>query len=110
MCNHHDIDGFSSDLKVEIASKAYRSKILKLIPDNTVLEQDFSDSFTKFRNSHDLTDGEHKQSILNAVKTLTAKGYVTSEKEGDIYKVKITEAGRAARKSIFTKVFSVFSS
>ena len=109
MCNHHDIDGFPSDLKVEIASKVYESRILKLIPRDTVLEQDFSDSFTKFRKNHDITDSEHEQSISNAVKALIEKGRVTSRKEGNLYKITITEAGESARKSIFTKVFSVFS-
>lgn len=109
MCNHHDIDGFPSDLKVEIASKAYESKILKLITENTALEQVFSDSFTNFRKNHDLSDSEHEQSISNAVEALTEKGYITSAKVGDIYNIKVTEAGKTARKSIFTKVFSVFS-
>lgn len=109
MCNHHDIDDFPSDLKVEIASKAYESRILKLIPENSVLEQDFSDSFTKFRKNHNITDSEHEQSVSNAVEALAEKGQVTSTKEGNIYKITITEAGESARKGIFKKVFSIFS-
>ena len=109
MCNHHDIDDFPSDLKIEIASKAYESRILKLIPEESILEQDFSESFTKFRKGHGITDAEHQQSISNAVEALVEKGRITSVKEGNIYKIKITEAGESARKSIFTKVFSVFS-
>ena len=109
MCNHHDTDGFPSDLKVDIASKDYQSRILKLIPENSILEQDFSESFTKFRKDHHITDSEHQQSISNAIEALVEKGRITSAKEGNIYKITITEAGESARKSIFTKVFSVFS-
>ena len=109
MCNHHNIDDFPSDLKVEIASKAYESRILKLIPENSTLEQDFYESFAKFRKNHGITDAEHEQSITNAIEVLIEKGYVTSKKEENIYKITITEAGESARKSIFTKVFSVFS-
>lgn len=109
MCNHHDIDDYPSDLKVDIASKAYQSIILKQIPIDETLTSDFLGDFTKFRKNHHINDSEHQQSISNAVEALVEKGRINSVKEGNLYKITITEAGESARKSIFAKVFSGFS-
>jgi hypothetical protein len=109
MCNHHDIDDFPSDLKVDIASKAYQSHILKLIPTEGTLKDDFSSVLTKFSENYHLSEEEHQQSVSNAVEALAQKGQITFSKEDDVYKISITEEGEAKRKSFVSKVLSVFS-
>lgn len=109
MCSHHDTDDFPSDLKVDIASKAYQSHILKLIPTEGTLEDDFSSVFTKFSDDYHLNEDEHKQSVGSAVEALAKKGQINFSKEDNIYKISITDVGEVKRKSFVSKVLSVFS-
>jgi len=109
MCNHHDTDDFPSDLKVDIASKAYQSHILKLIPAEGTLEDDFSSVFTKFSNKYHLNEKEHQQSVSNAVEALAQKGQITLSKDDNVYKISITDVGEAKRNSFVSKILSVFS-
>ena len=109
MCSHHDVDELPTDLKVDVASKAYQSYILKLIPDKGCLTEDFSSQFIKFKDSHDLSKEEHFLSVAIAVEALANKGYIAYSKTEKVYQISITEIGEAKKKSLLNKVLSVFS-